>query len=287
MKLFSIALIFSFINLAGCVHSHKLHTAVIRHYTSFSSSYVQARNVEIMLPPGYSPKKKYDVLYMHDGQNVFDTSTAFTHTEWQVDETITALLKTKKIRPVIVVASWCTDKRFAEYMPNKPAYLINEAKKSGALKSDLLSDDYLKFIVYELKPYVDKNFSTYTTPKHTWIMGSSMGGLISCYAVCEYPNVFGGAACLSTHWPALDGIFLEYLKDHLPDPSTHKFYFDHGTVTLDSLYQPYQKRVDSMVINRGYEKNKNWVSLQFEGAEHSEWAWQKRVNIPLEFLLKN
>lgn len=272
--------------LASCMHTSKLAKPVIQKYPSFSSAYVKERNVEIMLPMGYNPKKKYDVLYMHDGQNVFDTSTAYAHVEWQIDETVSKLVASKKIRPVIVVASWCTDQRFAEYMPAKPKDVIDAAKKTRLLKNDLLSDAYLKFIVNELKPFVDKNFSTYTTPEHTFIMGSSMGGLISCYAVCEYPQVFGGAACLSTHWPALNGTFLSYLKDHLPGPSSHKFYFDHGTITLDSLYQPYQQRVDSMMAKAGYQENRNWISLIFEGAAHNEDAWQKRVHIPIEFLLK-
>lgn len=272
--------------LAGCMHTSKLSKLVIKKYPSFSSAYVKPRNVEIMLPPGYTPKKKYDVLYMHDGQNVFDTATAYAHVEWQIDETVSKLVASKKIRPVIVVASWCTDQRFAEYMPAKPKDAIDGAKKSGLLKNDLLSDDYLEFIVNELKPFVDKNFSTYTTPEHTFIMGSSMGGLISCYAVCEYPQIFGGAACLSTHWPALNGTFLAYVKDHLPDPSNHKFYFDHGTVTLDSLYQPFQQKVDTMMAKAGYQQNRNWISLIFEGAAHNEDAWQKRVHIPIEFLLK-
>lgn len=272
--------------MVSCMHTSKLAKPVIQKYPSFSSVYVKERNVEIMLPPGYDPKKKYDVLYMHDGQNVFDTATAYTHVEWKIDETVSELTASKKIRPVIVVASWCTDQRFAEYMPARPKDAIDDAKKTGLLKNDLLSDAYLKFIVNELKPFVDKTFSTYTTPEHTFIMGSSMGGLISCYAVCEYPQVFGGAACLSTHWPALNGTFLGYLKDHLPEPASHKFYFDHGTVTLDSLYQPYQQQVDSMMAKAGYRENKNWISLIFEGAAHNENAWQKRVHIPIEFLLK-
>jgi predicted alpha/beta superfamily hydrolase len=273
--------------LVSCMQTSKLAKPVIKNYPSFSSAYVRARNVEIMLPPGYDPNKKYDVLYMHDGQNVFDTSTAFAHVEWGIDETISKLIRSKKIRPVIVVASWCTDQRFAEYMPARPKEAIDEAKKTGLLKNDLLSDNYLKFIVNELKPFVDKNFSTYTAPEHTIIMGSSMGGLISCYAVCEYPQIFGGAACLSTHWPALNGTFLGYVRDHLPEPSHHKFYFDHGTTTLDSLYQPYQQKVDSMMLKAGYEKNKNWISLIFDGAAHNEKAWQQRVHLPIEFFFKN
>lgn len=112
-----------------------------------------------------------------------------------------------------------------------------------------------------------------------------MGGLISCYAISEYPEVFGGAACLSTHWPAINGVFLNYVKTNLPDPQNHKIYFDYGTQTLDSLYEPYQLIVDSLMIKRGYNKNVNWLTRKFEGAKHDENSWKSRLHIPLEFLL--
>jgi predicted alpha/beta superfamily hydrolase len=271
--------------LQGCTQPQK-ENVEIKKYPAFPSSYVKPRNVEVMLPPGYDASKKYDVLYMHDGQNVFDAQSAFAGGEWGVDEVAAQLIKEKKIRPVIVVASWCTENRFAEYMPNKPGSTIQRAAANGTLKEKLLSDEYLKFLVYELKPFVDKSFSTYGTPEHTFIMGSSMGGLISCYAVCEYPQVFGGAACLSTHWPALNGSFLDYVKTNLPSPKNHKIYFDYGTVTLDSLYEPYQQKADRMMEAAGYQKENNWITRKFEGAEHNEKAWHERVHIPLEFLLK-
>ena len=112
------------------------------------------------------------------------------------------------------------------------------------------SDNYLKFIVKELKPFVDKNFSVSSDKANTFIAGSSMGGLISLYAICEYPDVFEGAACLSTHWPGvfnadhnpIPKAFMDYLKKHLPDPKTHKIYFDYGDQTLDAMYGPFQNR---------------------------------------------
>jgi predicted alpha/beta superfamily hydrolase len=112
-----------------------------------------------------------------------------------------------------------------------------------------------------------------------------MGGLISLYAVMEYPEIFGGAACISTHWPAVDGIFIEYLPGKLPNPTSHKLYFDHGTINLDSLYQPLQERVDMIVAAHGFTRGQNWLSLQFEGADHNEASWRDRLHEPLLFLL--
>jgi enterochelin esterase-like enzyme len=119
-----------------------------------------------------------------------------------------------------------------------------------------------------------------------------MGGLISMYAICEYPEVFGGAACLSTHWPGIFTLennpvpeaFFSYLYTYIPDPSTHRFYFDHGTTTLDSLYPLLQKKADQLFSEKGYD-TKNYLSKIFTGANHSEEAWRKRMYIPLEFLL--
>ena len=119
-----------------------------------------------------------------------------------------------------------------------------------------------------------------------------MGGLISIYALCEYPNIFGGAACLSTHWPGIfkaDNPFPKamqvYLKTHLPLAKKHKIYFDYGTLTLDAMYEPYQLEVDKIMAYKRYS-SKNWITKKFEGENHSEIAWSKRVRIPLEFLLR-
>ncbi len=115
-------------------------------------------------------------------------------------------------------------------------------------------------------------------------MGSSMGGLISLYALCEYPAVFGGAGCLSTHWPAVAGVILPYLQEALPQPGGHKLYFDYGTATLDALYEPYQQEVDGVLRGKVYTAV-SWQTHRFDGAEHNEAAWQARLDIPLTFLL--
>jgi enterochelin esterase-like enzyme len=120
-----------------------------------------------------------------------------------------------------------------------------------------------------------------------------MGGLITLYAVCEYPDIFGGAACLSTHWtgiyvvegnPVPDAVF-QYLTTHLPDPENHKIYFDHGDQTLDALYPTLQKKADAIMKAKGYTE-KNWITRYFPGENHSEAAWGKRLNFPLLFLLE-
>lgn len=120
-----------------------------------------------------------------------------------------------------------------------------------------------------------------------------MGGLISLYAVCEYPKVFGGAACLSTHWPGIwvlennpvPGAFINYLKIHLPNPKNTKIYFDYGDQTLDALYPSLQIKVDEVMKAKGFAE-KNWVTKFFPGDDHSERSWSRRLGAPLLFLLK-
>ena len=105
--------------------------------------------------------------------------------------------------------------------------------------------------------------------------------------------MFGGAACLSTHWPgifrkennAFPNAMNQYLKANLPKAKNHQIYFDYGTETLDAMYEHYQLEVDKIMTNKGYS-NKNWMTKKFEGENHSEIAWRKRVKIPLEFLLR-
>lgn len=271
--------------LVGCQSRQTISEQLIQVHQDFPSQYIGARNVEVLLPPGYDPTESYEVIYMHDGQNVFNPSTSYAGIAWEMDSVMISLLEKDLIRPAIVVAVWNSPKRFQEYMPNEPREQIRAIREAEQSEGDLLSDEYLRFLVEELKPFIDKEYSTKKEASSTFIMGSSMGGLISLYAVMQYPGVFGGAACLSTHWPALNGIFVDYLPGHLPDPATHKFYFDHGTINLDSLYHPFQARVDSILAAGGYRGGENWVTYQIEGADHNEASWRDRLHLPLAFLL--
>lgn len=286
-----------------CLLLAKAQNGKLIKIDNFKSRYVKARNVEIWLPEAYqvNPKQKFPVLYMHDGQNVFNKETAMGNTPWNVDDMAAKLIKENKIAPAIIVAAWCTDVRYFEYFPEKAArYLSEEDKKAmdgaaaamGVKKTEFLGDEYLKFLAEELKPYIDKNYRTLTGPEDTSVCGSSMGGLISLYAICEYPEVFGQAACVSTHWPILfDNKIMEpsdavrgYFKEHLPSPDHHRIYFDHGTETLDQYYEVHQVIMDRIMESKGYIRDKNWVTRKFEGAEHNEKSWQQRMDVVLEFL---
>ncbi|MFD2248452.1 alpha/beta hydrolase [Pontibacter ruber] len=273
----------------------------IEQIENFKSRFISPRNVDVWLPDGYSSNEKYAVLYMHDGQMLFDAALTWNNQEWGVDETIGKLIKEQKIDKCIVVGVWNSGKsRHSDYFPQKPFERLSQTFRDSLLQeygttlfpTKIQSDNYLKFLVKELKPYIDSTYATYPDKAHTFIAGSSMGGLISLYAICEYPEVFGGAACISTHWPGIftdednpiPAAFIDYLKQRLPDPATHKLYFDYGTETLDAMYEPYQLQADALMKCKGYN-DKNWKTLKFTGEDHSENAWGKRLHIPVTFLL--
>ncbi|UEG50172.1 hypothetical protein LK994_01625 [Ferruginibacter lapsinanis] len=282
----------------------KVSSGSVKRFENFASKYVDARNIDVWLPKGYSTKKKYQVLYMHDGQMLFDSAITWNHQAWEVDEVVGKLISQKKIKPCIVVGIWNSGaNRDIDYVPQKPFETISPAQQDSLLKvrkpdgspafsGKVRSDKYLKFLVTELKPFIDKTFSTLSDRKNTFIAGSSKGGLISMYAICEYPAIFGGAACLSTHWtgvytsdnnPIPDKI-LQYLSVHLPSPKNHRIYFDYGTETLDVLYERFQLKADAIMKAKGYTTT-NWITKKFQGDDHSENAWRKRLHIPMTFLL--
>lgn len=269
------------------------------------SRYADPRRVVAWLPPNYSDHgPKYAVLYMHDGQNLFDKATAGYGMEWEVDEHLSKLIADGKVRPTIVVGIWNTPKRLQEYLPSK-AFNGLPSEYRGKVRAlyggDPLSDGYLKFIVRELRPMIDKRFNVKTDRADTVIMGSSMGSLISLAAIDEYPQIFGAAGMMSTHWPlfikpdgqsvsqdeyqVVSAAFERYLAPSLPDPATHKLYFDHGTETLDAIYKQYQDRVDAVVARRGYKPDVNWMTRSYPGQKHNEISWASRLGVPLQFLL--
>ncbi len=282
----------------------KVASGTIERIENFSSDYVNDRHVDVWLPEAYSTNKKYPVIYMHDGQMLFDSTTTWNKQEWQVDETIGDLIKSEQIPPCIIVGIHNTELRHSEYFPEKVFNAIpteyrqklqskgQDGQGQALMSRDAFSDAYLKFIFQELKPHIDRTYSTRPERKNTFMMGSSMGGLISAYALCEYPELLGGVACLSTHWiGAYDTInnpipatMMDYLEAKLPSPGRHRLYMDLGDQTLDALYPKYQKEVDSLLVALGFTSS-SWKTLSFPGSNHSERAWAGRLKIPIRHLL--
>ncbi|MFN5629739.1 MAG: alpha/beta hydrolase [Bacteroidota bacterium] len=277
-------------------------TGKINRFFNFKTNITSPHTVDVWLPEDYSSQKKYAVVYMQDGQMLFDSTTTWNKQEWKVDETVSKLIAENKIIDCIVVGIHNREEyRYADYFPEDILQKLSEEQQNEILNKQLKNspsaNTYLRFIAEELKPFIDTKYSTYTNKEHTLIMGSSMGGIISLYAMCKYPDVFGKAGCISTHWPVLSAKvfnlsktmniaeeFRKYISEKI-DVSNHSvFYFDHGDKTLDSLYAPYQQKVDSLFKQKGFTKI-NFVSKKFPGDDHSEKSWSKRLYIPFEFLL--
>lgn len=278
----------------------------VERIENFPSEFVEPRHIDIWLPAGYTPDKKYAVLYIHDGQMLFDSSNTWNHQSWEADEVAAKLIDQGVVQEFIIVGIWNVPHlRHGDYFPQKPMesltaeqieFATNDLKKAGRITEDfaIRSDNYLKFVVTELKPVIDNKYAVYTDQPHTFVAGSSMGGLISMYALCEYPDVFGGAACLSTHWPGIFSVennpipkaFANYLSQSLPDPGSHLIYFDYGDQTLDALYPPLQAKIDSLMPLKGYSASQNWETKYFPGDDHSEKSWSRRLDVPFSFLLK-
>lgn len=270
-------------------------TGTIERIANMPSRFVDPRNVDVWLPPGYTATKRYNVLYMHDGQMLFDAVQTWNHQAWHVDRAVSQLVAEGKMPDTIVVGIWNNGKyRHAEYFPEKALANMAQPLRNDFIKQNLggtpLADRYLHFIVDELKPAIDRKYATLPDRDHTFIMGSSMGGLISLYAISEYPEVFGGAACMSTHWigtfqpnAAVPMAIFQYMQSALPSPAQHRLYMDRGTKTLDALYVAPQAFADLVVADKGYT-NANFSSRVFDGAAHTENDWSARLKDVLSFL---
>ena len=286
--------------LAWCMRPPKNTIPTVTHGTlerfeQFKSQFVPSRDIAVWLPEGYQTGDSCDVLYMHDGNMLFDATTTWNRQEWCVDEVMDSLIQSGKIRPCIVVGIYNTSDRLTEYYPDKTVQYVPEADRKKAKTDKLAGDAYLKFIVEELKPFIDERYKPLTDREHTFMMGSSMGGLISLYALCEYSQVFGGVACLSSHLSmghlpdGFDGDkwatgFRDYVSHHLPDVHGSLLYMDHGTKDFDADYGKYQELLDHVIESKGWDNN-HYKSLVFDGDGHNETCWSKRLDQPLLFLL--
>jgi predicted alpha/beta superfamily hydrolase len=258
---------------------------------------IAPRQVQVWLPPGFNRNTRYAVLYMHDGQMLFSNEQTWNGQSWDIDRTLATLLEKGVIRDVIVVAiPNDPNRRHAEFFPDAALQFLHppalrEAFVAQSLGQRPAAKAYLEFLVDIVKPEVDARYPTDPSRNGTFIMGSSMGGLISLYALCEYPHIFSGAASLSTHWigsfkrnTEIPRSLRDYLERRLPPANSVRIYMDRGTEGLDALYADAQREVDSMMLHKGFAAPR-FQSRIYQGAGHDEKAWRQRSAEPLRFLL--
>lgn len=243
-------------------------------YSGFKTSVLpHPRDVYVYLPLGYGKiNESYPVLYMHDGQNLFNPARAYMGKTWRMEETLNSLIVHKKIPPMIVVGIDNTPDRLNEYTP----HFSSEWGKGGK------GAQYLKLIVEHLHPLIQKKFRIKSGAENTAVMGSSLGGLISLYAGAKYPHVFGliGAISPSVWWN--DKSIMETLGR---SPLPQKVYIDSGTGRGESPEDAI--RLSELFAGLGMQHQRNLFLYVQENAEHNEIFWSQRLPVALEFLFND
>jgi metallo-beta-lactamase class B len=227
----------------------------------------RARRVWLYLPPGYATSgKRYPVLYMHDGQNVFDAATSYAG-EWGVDETLDSLHAKGDRGAIVVAVDNGGTHRLDEYDP----WVSKNSKYGGGE-----GDEYVEFLVHTLKPYIDQHYRTRKDRLNTGIMGSSMGGLISLYAALKYPDVFGRAGVFSCAcWIARDHVFT-YARHAKPLRPLPRLYFVAGALeTKDAEPARDQREMIDSLKAAGFPVGTALQSFIPADGKHAEWFWRR------------
>lgn len=250
-------------------------TGDIRTHEGFHSQFLEHdRTVIVYLPPGYdaSGATRYPVLYLHDGQNVFDRATSVGE-EWRVDETAQELIESGKIQPLIVVGIWNTGvHRIDEYAPTP-----REDKGGGGH-----ADDYGKMLVQELKPFIDRTYRTLPGAGNTAMGGSSLGGLLTMHLGLRFPTVFSRIAVLSPSVWWDDRVILREVEA-IPAKLPLKIWLDAGDREGEDVIADARALKDALVA-KGWTEGQDLAYLEAEGGEHNEASWAARVGAVLMYL---
>lgn len=272
-------------------------------YEKVAAAGLPDQRLTIWLPPGYDKgQQRYPVLYMHDGHNLFDPARSNFNKVWAADKAMLTAVKTGKVEPHIIVGVWAPGKdRYRQYLPQtiyQAASGTPRAAMDAMIEGPVMSDAYLAWLAGPLKQWVDASFRTRPGRDDTAIMGSSMGGLMSCYAFLERPETYGRAGCVSSHWPAADprkvgdanpeliALWDGWFAARLGQPNGRRVWLDHGTATLDAFYAPYQQKIDARFAASGWQRGRDWESKVYAGAEHEENAWARRLPEVFGWLLR-
>ena len=254
---------------------HPSNATLHRHERFHSEFLTDDRDVLVWLPPGYDvdTARRYPVLYMHDGQNLFDPDTAFQKGEhWRMGETAAELITTGQLDPLIIVGIHNTgEDRIHEYTPT------NDARLGGGL-----AGAYGRLIIEDLKPMVDRTYRTRPDAAHTGLGGSSLGGLATLHLGFTYPAVFSRLAVLSPSvWWDRRAI-LTTVRQSRPKPPL-RLWVDMGTAEgrrgLDDA-----RLLKAALVGAGYVDGRDLHYAEYEGATHSEGAWAQRVGPMLKWL---
>jgi predicted alpha/beta superfamily hydrolase len=251
-------------------------TGDFRRHPRFRSRFLPTEHTLLVYrPPGYSddPSRRFPVLYMHDGQNVFDRATSATGEEWSVDETAERLIEAGEIQPLIIVGVYNAGaRRIDQYTPTRDA-----RKRIGGK-----ADAYARMLVNEIKPLIDRRYRTLRSASNTGLGGSSLGGLLTMHLGLRYHTVFNRLAVLSPSvWWDDRAIVREVqaLRAKLP----LRIWLDSGTAEGAEVTRDTRLLRDALV-DKGWEVGRDLSYLEAEGGGHNERSWAKRVEGVLRFL---
>jgi predicted alpha/beta superfamily hydrolase len=261
------------------------HTVVgdLRRHANFPATKLgNHRDILVLLPPGYEehPDTRYPVLYMHDGQNLFDAATSFIGVEWSVDETVARMVDDGQVRPLIIVGICNTPDRAFEYTP-----AADRSRGGGGAAL------YADFILNDLKPFIDRTYRTLPDRESTGVAGSSLGGLVSLYLAWSHPDVFSRVAAMSTSYGWADQWIVNFLAEKEPPPAV-RLWLDMGTAEdstdrdrdgVPDIIQLH-RRVRDILMEKGLTIPGRMRYVEDEGAVHNERAWSARFPRALQFL---
>jgi predicted alpha/beta superfamily hydrolase len=249
----------------------------LRKHAGFESDYLtEPRDLVVYLPPGYEqePDRHYPVLYLHDGQNLFEGATAFVPgQDWHVSDTAEERIRAGRVEPVIIVGIYNTGKhRIDEYTPTRD-------RKQGAGGDAAL---YGQMLTRELKPFIDRTYRTLPDPANTGLGGSSLGGLVTLYLGMLHPNAFGKLAVLSPSVWWDNRVILKLVRMVDPKPRL-QIWLDVGTGE-GGKHVLNARALRDELRKAGWVAGADLVYAEIPDAGHSEAAWAERVGPFLEYL---
>jgi enterochelin esterase-like enzyme len=247
----------------------------LRKHEQFRSKFLRnQRDLIVYIPPGYDeqPWRHFSVLYLHDGQNLFDGATSFIPgQDWHVGQTADALISKGEVEPVIIVGMYNTKARMREYTPTW-------VPKLGGGRADR----YGKFLLEEVKPFVEREYRTLSGPQHTGLGGSSLGGLVSLYLGLKHAAIFGKIAALSPSVWWNQRVMAKFAASAEVNPRP-RIWLDIGTREGPRIV-PDVEQFRDVLLRKGWRLDEDLHYERVEGAEHNEASWALRVGPFLRFL---
>jgi predicted alpha/beta superfamily hydrolase len=261
------------------LHPHQSRTGTIQAHPAFPARIVAPRDVHVYLPPGYERQitARYPVLYLQDGQNVFEAGDMGAG--WRVNETADALIEADQIEPLIVVAVANTSARRDEYTPTAIEWTVADGSISkGGGKANL----YGRFLIEELRPFIDRTYRTRGGAASTALGGASLGGLVSVWLALQHPELFGGVLAVSpTVWWDNSVVLTKIAA--LPRTAPVRFWVDIGTLEGENAVSGARRLRDALVA-KGWRPGTDLEYVEQEGGRHDEISWGSRVEGMLSFL---